>query len=66
MLFGKIIDKHVATEVITYQLISYENKVFSIAKRDIKHDTTKWIIRNIHNKQGVMLIWNDVIAGIQK
>lgn len=66
MLFGKTIDKHIATSIITYKLISYGDKIYSIAKCDIQHNTTKWICRNINCKDAVMMIWEDVKNGVQK
>lgn len=66
MLLGRTIDTHVATSIITYKLISYSDKVYSIAKCDVQHDTVNWICRNIRNKDAAMLIWEDVKRGIQK
>lgn len=66
MLFGKIIETYQATDVITYKLVSYENVSFSIWKCDTKHDRTKNICGCIKSRDAVMLIWSDVLAGLQK
>lgn len=66
MLFGRTIEKHVATPIITYKLISYGDTMYSIAKCDTQHDSIKWICRNIRHKDAVLMIWEDVKSGIQK
>ena len=66
MLFGRTIDKYVATSIITYKLISYSDQQYSIAKCDTQHDAVKWICRNIRSKDAVLMIWKDVKNGIQK
>lgn len=66
MLFGRTIEKYVATSIITYKLISYGDVKYSIAKCDLQHDKINWICRNINNKDAVLLIWEDVKRGIQK
>ena len=66
MYFGKIIDEVKATDIITYKYISYGDAFYTISKVDIKHDSIKYIARNISNKQATDLIWNDVKNRIQK
>lgn len=66
MYFGKTIDELNATDIITYKYISYGDVFYSISKVDTKHDSIKYIARNIRNKQAIDLIWNDVKNRIQK
>ena len=71
MLFTRCIEKHVATDVITYKLMEHGNYVdphhsYSIWKCNTVHDTRTDIIEGIKNKKAVDLIWRDVVNGLQK
>lgn len=66
MYFGKIIDEIKTTDIITYKYISYGDAFYTISKVDTKHDSIKYIARNIRNKQAIDLIWNDVKNRTQK
>lgn len=71
MLFSKCIDKHVATDIITYKLMMNGNREnpsysFTILKCDNAHDSFKKIVDGIKSKSAVDLIWSDVVKGVQK
>lgn len=66
MNFGKRIDMHVATSVITYKFICFGGNAYTIMKHDTVHDRIYYICRNIRSKEAAYMIWDDVKKGIQK
>lgn len=68
MRLGHILERYQATKIIEYKFVEYVGitTVYSIMKCDNEHETIKFIVKSIHSKQAALLVWNDVLSGLQK
>lgn len=68
MRFTRTLEIRQATPIIQYKLMESIGltTVYQIIKYDTEHKSVTYIVRNIVNRDAVMLIWSDVLAGIQK
>ena len=68
MRFTHTLEIKQATPIIQYKLMESIGltTVYQIIKYDTVHKSVTYIARNIFNKDAVMMIWADVLAGIQK
>ena len=68
MRLSRTLEVKQATPIIQYKLMESVGitTVYQIIKYDTVHKSVTHIARNIVNRDAVMLIWADVLAGIQK
>ena len=68
MRLSRTLEIKQATPIIQYKLLESKGitTVYQIIKYDTIHKSVTHIARNITNHDAIMLIWSDVLAGIQK
>lgn len=68
MRLSRTLEVKQATSIIQYKLIESVGvtTVYQIIKYDNVHNSVTFIARNIVSYDAIMLIWSDVLRGIQK
>ena len=68
MRLSRTLEIKQATPIIQYKLLESIGitTVYQIIKYDTAHKSATYIARNISSHDAIMLIWSDVLAGIQK
>lgn len=68
MRLSRTLEVKQATSIIQYKLLESvgATTVYQIIKYDTVHNSVTFIARNIVSHDAIMLIWSDVLRGIQK
>ena len=68
MRLSRTLEVKQATSIIQYKLLESigVTTVYQIIKYDNVHNSVTFIARNIVSYDAIMLIWSDVLRGIQK